>query len=98
MRRLSQHVCTSDSSTLLTRSPLTGGDRLERATVPLQRRIPLTEIAFTCGFASQSHFCKAFKAAYGVTPSQYRSHERNLAVALPVAASRWRGAAGRPFQ
>ena len=46
--------------------------RLERAAELLQSRIPLTEIAFTCGFASQSHFCRAFKAAYGVTPSQRR--------------------------
>jgi AraC family transcriptional regulator len=46
--------------------------RLERAVELLQSRIPLTEIAFMCGFASQSHFCRAFKAAYGVTPSQRR--------------------------
>ena len=46
--------------------------RLERAAELLQGRIPLTEIAFTCGFASQSHFCRAFKAAYGMTPSQRR--------------------------
>jgi AraC family transcriptional regulator len=48
--------------------------RLERAAELLQSRIPLTEIAFRCGFASQSHFCRAFKAAYGVTPSRYRGN------------------------
>ena len=48
--------------------------RLKRAVELLQSRIPLTEIAFTCGFASQSHFCRAFKATYGVTPSQYRGN------------------------
>ncbi len=46
--------------------------RLERAAQLIQGHIPLTEIAFMCGFASQSHFCRAFKAAYGVTPSQRR--------------------------
>jgi len=46
--------------------------RLERAAELLESRISLTEIAFRCGFASQSHFCRAFKAAYGVTPSQRR--------------------------
>ncbi|HJZ79950.1 MAG TPA: AraC family transcriptional regulator [Pyrinomonadaceae bacterium] len=32
----------------------------------------LTQIAFDCGFADQSHFCRAFKAALGVTASEYR--------------------------
>jgi AraC family transcriptional regulator len=46
--------------------------RLDRATELLQGHRSLTEIAFMCGFASQSHFCTAFKTAYGVTPSQHR--------------------------
>ncbi|RYB01299.1 AraC family transcriptional regulator, partial [Lichenibacterium ramalinae] len=29
-------------------------------------------IAFACGFSSQSHLTRAFKAATGVTPGAYR--------------------------
>jgi AraC family transcriptional regulator len=32
----------------------------------------LTEIAFECGFADQSHFIRSFKSFYGITPLQYR--------------------------
>jgi AraC family transcriptional regulator len=47
--------------------------RLQRAeSMLLRAAIDLTEIALACGFASHSHFCRAFKAAYGVTPSQFR--------------------------
>lgn len=33
----------------------------------------ISEVAFACGFCNFSHFCKAFKARTGVTPSQYRA-------------------------
>ncbi len=33
---------------------------------------PLTEIAFSCGFADQSHFTRVFKRRMGVTPGAYR--------------------------
>lgn len=33
---------------------------------------PLTEIAFICGFSSQSHFTQIFKSITGTTPYQYR--------------------------
>ena len=32
----------------------------------------LTEIAFECGFADQSHFIRSFRNYYGVTPLEYR--------------------------
>jgi AraC family transcriptional regulator len=32
----------------------------------------LIEIALECGFNGHPHLCRAFKAAYGVTPSHYR--------------------------
>ncbi len=32
----------------------------------------LTEIAFECGFADQSHFIRSFRAYYGMTPLEYR--------------------------
>lgn len=33
----------------------------------------ISEVAFACGFCNFSHFCKAFKARTGMTPSQYRA-------------------------
>lgn len=35
-------------------------------------KIGLTEIAFACGFADQSHFTRSFRAINGMTPSAYR--------------------------
>jgi AraC family transcriptional regulator len=46
--------------------------QLRRAEELLRTRLGLSEIALTCGFSSHSHFSRAFLAAYGVTPSQYR--------------------------
>jgi len=34
---------------------------------------PLADIAFSCGYCSQSHFCTAFKLATGLTPLGYRA-------------------------
>jgi AraC family transcriptional regulator len=34
--------------------------------------LPLTDIAFTCGFADQSHFIRCFKTLTGTVPLQYR--------------------------
>lgn len=31
-----------------------------------------SSIVFACGFASESHFCTAFKQAEGMTPCEYR--------------------------
>lgn len=47
--------------------------RLERAEAMLRTSAEVTEVALACGFASHSHFCRAFKAAYGLTPSQFRT-------------------------
>lgn len=33
---------------------------------------PITEIALACGFESSSYFCKVFKKATGLSPSEYR--------------------------
>lgn len=33
---------------------------------------PLSEVALACGFCDQSHFSRAFKAAYGCTPTTFR--------------------------
>jgi len=36
----------------------------------------LSEIAFTCGFADQSHFSREFRRQFGRTPREYREHYR----------------------
>lgn len=36
------------------------------------RKLDLTDIAFACGFADQSHFTRRFKEINGLTPSEYR--------------------------
>ena len=32
----------------------------------------VTQIAYRVGFNSQNHFCKIFKATFGISPLQYR--------------------------
>ncbi len=47
--------------------------RLERARDLLrQSSVPITEIALACGFSSASHFGRAYKEAFGVTPAVER--------------------------
>lgn len=50
--------------------------RLERARQELARGdahdLPLTAVAHRCGFTDPTVFGRAFRAAYGVTPSRYR--------------------------
>jgi len=38
------------------------------------RAFPIHEIAFMAGFKSAAHFSRMFKATYGITPKEYRSH------------------------
>jgi AraC-like DNA-binding protein len=47
--------------------------KVERSlTLIRNNRHTLTEIAFSCGFADQSHFIRCFKAHTGLTPFNYR--------------------------
>jgi transcriptional regulator GlxA family with amidase domain len=47
--------------------------RLERARELLrQSAVPITEIALGCGFSSASHFGRAYREAFGVTPASER--------------------------
>jgi len=44
--------------------------RLERArSLLLQTEMPLIEVAFACGFRSQSNFSRSYRQRYGVSPS-----------------------------
>lgn len=48
--------------------------RVERAARELATTTrPLSEIAFSCGFADHAHFCRVFKSNLGWTPSGYRA-------------------------
>jgi AraC family transcriptional regulator len=45
--------------------------RLGIAVELIAKAMPIREIAQECGFADQSHFSNAFKARYGLSPSQW---------------------------
>lgn len=51
--------------------------RLQRAflalTNPANRRLRIAEIALRVGFSSESHFSRAFRAAFGATPTDVRA-------------------------
>jgi AraC family transcriptional regulator len=53
--------------------------RIEKAAVKLinQPKKSITEIAFDCGFSGSATFARAFKAAFGISASQWRNG-RNL--------------------
>lgn len=38
----------------------------------LRRAMPVTEIAFDCGFTDSGHFARRFRDKFGMSPSQYR--------------------------
>ncbi|MEQ5872685.1 helix-turn-helix domain-containing protein [Sagittula sp. NFXS13] len=46
---------------------------IARAKALLRGPDSLIEVALACGFASQSHFTRAFKAATDTTPTTWRS-------------------------
>ena len=47
--------------------------RVERAKALLRGPMPLAQIAFACGFASQSHFGEVFRHHVGASPGAWRS-------------------------
>jgi AraC-like DNA-binding protein len=50
--------------------------RLARALAQLPHAEDITLLALDLGFSSHSHFSGAFRAAFGVTPSEYRTSVR----------------------
>lgn len=50
--------------------------RIERAKRMLRDRVPIVEVALSCGFSSQSHFTRIFRAHTGTTPATYAQAHR----------------------
>jgi AraC-like DNA-binding protein len=49
------------------------GVRLKQAAALLsEKKLTISEIAYTTGFASISHFSNSFKELYGISPTDYR--------------------------
>ena len=47
----------------------------------------LLDIALDCGFSSQEAFTRAFRAAYGITPGEYRRSPRPLSLRTVIPAA-----------
>ena len=66
-----------------TKRPDSGYPSFTARTTRVRRMIakedtPLTAIASKCGFQNLSHFSKAFKQQYGVSPMQFRKNNDNI--------------------
>src|SRR5262249_5332185 len=48
----------------------------ERLADPAQDRLPVLTIPLDCGYGSIGPFNRAFKARFGMTPTEYRGQER----------------------
>jgi AraC-like DNA-binding protein len=63
--------------------------RLERAYAtlrnPAMSRRTISSVAFECGFSSVTHFSRAFRAAFGISPSDARDTPRPASLASPFA-------------
>lgn len=55
---------------------------------PGHMHLSISEIAYSCGFNSQSHFTRRFKEHYGLTPRDYRWHSVISLEEISVKASR----------
>lgn len=67
----SRRIC---SLTGMSPSAMVLGSRIEAAKHLLERcNISLAEVAYTAGFADQSHLTRAFRRASGITPARYRA-------------------------
>lgn len=47
--------------------------RIETASSMIRNGVPLSQIAQSLGFSSQSHFCASFRRRMGMSPKEYRS-------------------------
>ncbi len=74
--------------------------RLERAASNLKlSAAPVTHIAFDAGYESHEGFTRSFRAAFGLSPSQFRrSNKRKTAAAAPSGLHYGHGTAVRDFR
>jgi len=74
--------------------------RLERAASHLKlSAAPVTQIAFDAGYESHEGFTRSFRAAFGLSPSQFRrSKKRKTATAAPSGLHYGHGTAVREFK
>ena len=88
MREIALRLNTSESSLKNYFSAMFGmsvseymkKERLKKASALLtQTRLPISDIAVSCGFSNQGRFAKVFKEEYGVSPLEYRRKEYSLA-------------------
>lgn len=70
-RLFEAHGCTATQWIWQTR--LAVARRMLSSEGPLPKNIG--DVALQCGFATQAHFARVFKAAHGVTPSEYRREQ-----------------------
>ncbi|MFH8803844.1 helix-turn-helix domain-containing protein [Streptomyces sp. NPDC017936] len=76
--------------------PRTGSLRCLLA-IPKYVGLPVSAVAARCGFAGPSHFTRRFRAAYGVTPREWRRlHHQDSARTVPTSAGPVTPAGGRP--
>lgn len=74
-----QHTFSMTPGQFISKTRLYHAAKLLRST-PL----PVKLIAATSGFASRSHFSRAFRAAYGVDPTAFRENVREVALDPPA--------------
>ena len=60
--------------------------RLDRArSLILNTRLPISQVAESVGFSSQSHLTSSYRSAFGVTPAQQRRDYKSANQRLPVS-------------
>jgi len=69
--------------------------RVERAQqLMLVSEQSLSQIALSCGFADQAHYCRVFRAVAGISPNAWR--RQNIREAPPIQAEQEGYVASRP--
>ncbi|WP_353204497.1 AraC family transcriptional regulator [Sphingomonas sp.] len=82
---MSRSAFAREFSNTLSMSPMAfvAKTRLHHAAELLRStKLPVKVIAASIGFASRSHFSRAFAAAYGADPSRFRNNGANIAPAV----------------
>ena len=78
---MSRSAFAREFSNTLSMSPMAfvAKTRLHHAAELLKStKLPVKVIAASIGFASRSHFSRAFASAYGADPSRFRSEGANM--------------------